>query len=83
MNVKIRIIRTKCHFYSYLCQQNDKTQMERLLHYVWMHKLLPSKVLTTTDGRSIEILDPGQHNTNQGPDFSNVRMRMDLSLIHI
>lgn len=51
--------------------------MERLLHYVWMHKLLPSKVLTTTDGRSIEILDPGQHNTNQGPDFSNVRMRMD------
>lgn len=51
--------------------------MEKLLHYVWMHKLLPSSTMTTTDGRSVEILDPGQHNGNQGPDFSNALIEMD------
>lgn len=51
--------------------------MEKLLHYVWMHKLIPSKILTTTDGKRIKILDPGQHNTNQGPDFSNARIEME------
>ena len=51
--------------------------MEKLLHYVWMHKLLPSRSLTTTDGTEIEILDPGQHNGNQGPDFLNARIRVD------
>ncbi len=51
--------------------------MEKLLHYVWMHKLLPGKTLTTTDGREVEILDPGTHNTNRGPDFSNARIRLD------
>ena len=51
--------------------------MEKLLHYVWMHRLLPSHGLQTTDGRSIEVLDPGQYNNNQGPDFSNARIRLD------
>ena len=51
--------------------------MEKLLHYVWMHKLLPSRTLTTTDGKVIEILDPGQHNGNQGPDFLNARIKTD------
>jgi hypothetical protein len=51
--------------------------MEKLLHYVWKHKLLPSKMFATTDGRSVRILDPGQHNTNQGPDFINARIEID------
>ncbi len=42
-----------------------------------MHKLLPSRSLATTDGTEIEILDPGQHNGNQGPDFLNARIRVD------
>lgn len=51
--------------------------MEQLLHYIWMHKLLPSKTLTTTDGHEVVVLDPGVHNNNQGPDFSNAHIRMD------
>ena len=51
--------------------------MEKLLHHIWMHKLLPSRTLTTTDGKVIEILDPGQHNGNQGPDFLNARIKTD------
>lgn len=51
--------------------------MEKLLHYVWMHRLLPGRTLVTTDGREVEILDPGTHNGNRGPDFSNARIHMD------
>lgn len=51
--------------------------MEKLLHYVWMHKLLPSRTLKTTDGTEVEIMDPGQHNGNQGPDFLNARIKAD------
>ena len=50
--------------------------MEKLLHYVWMHRLLPGKTLLTTDGQEVEILDPGTHNGNCGPDFSNARIRL-------
>ena len=51
--------------------------MEKLLHYVWMHKLLPSSTLKTTDGTEVEVMDPGQHNGNQGPDFLNARIKAD------
>ena len=51
--------------------------MERLLHYVWKHKMLPLKELMTTDGRAVEVIDPGQHNHNQGPDFFNAKVRLD------
>lgn len=50
--------------------------MEKLLHYVWKHKILPLKQLTTTDGRELEIIDPGMHNNNQGPDFFNAKVRI-------
>lgn len=54
--------------------------MEKLLHYVWKHKILPLKALLTTDGREIEILDPGRHNTNQGPDFFNAKVKINGTL---
>ena len=50
--------------------------MERLLHYVWKHKILPLKPLTTEDGQTLEVIDPGLHNHNQGPDFFNAKIRL-------
>ena len=50
--------------------------MEKLLHYVWKHKLLPLKALLTTDGQEVEIIDPGLANQNQGPDFFNAKVRL-------
>ena len=50
--------------------------MERLLHYVWKHKILPLKPLTTSDGQTVEVIDPGLHNHNQGPDFFNAKIRL-------
>lgn len=54
--------------------------MEKLLHYVWKHKILPLKALLTTDGREIEIIDPGRHNTDQGPDFFNAKIKIGGTL---
>jgi len=54
--------------------------MERLLHYVWKHKILPLKPLTTTDGQEVEVIDPGLHNHDQGPDFFNAKVRLGGTL---
>ncbi|MBQ0023979.1 MAG: DUF2851 family protein [Prevotellaceae bacterium] len=51
--------------------------MEQLLHYVWKHKIFPLRQLTTTDGREIEVLNPGLHNTNAGPDFLDAKVKID------
>lgn len=50
--------------------------MEKLLHYVWKHRILPLKSLQTTDGEAVEVLDPGLHNHDQGPDFFNAKVRI-------
>jgi len=54
--------------------------MEQLLHYVWKHKLFPLGELKTDDGKSIEVIDTGLHNSNAGPDFFNAKMRIDGTL---
>ena len=50
--------------------------MEQLLQYVWKHKMLPLSDLATTDGREVEVIDPGLHNRNSGPDFFNAKLRI-------
>lgn len=54
--------------------------MELLLHYVWKHRLLPLTPLTTTDGREVEVIDPGLHNRNAGPDFFNAKLKIGGTL---
>lgn len=51
--------------------------MEKLLHYIWKHRILPLAELQTTDGRSVEVIDPGLHNMHAGPDFFNAKVRID------
>ena len=54
--------------------------MEQLLHYVWKHKLFPLKELHTSDGRLVEVIDPGLHNKDAGPDFFNAKVRISDTL---
>lgn len=54
--------------------------MEQLLHYTWKHKLFPLKELRTNDGQYIEIVDPGLHNRNSGPDFFNAKIRIGTTM---
>lgn len=54
--------------------------MEQLLHYVWKHKIFPIKMLQTTSGLPVEVIDPGLPNTNAGPDFFNAKLKIDGTL---
>ena len=54
--------------------------MEHLLHYVWKHKLFPLKVLQTTEGLPVEVIDSGLQNPNAGPDFFNAKLKIDGTL---
>ena len=54
--------------------------MEQLLHYVWKHKLWRHGPMTTTDGQQIEIIDPGLHNRDAGPDFFNAKIKVGGTL---
>ena len=51
--------------------------MEKLLHYIWKHRILPLSELRTTDGRSVEVIDSGLLNMHAGPDFFNAKVRID------
>lgn len=50
--------------------------MEQLLHYVWKHRLFPLKSLKTTTGLAVEVIDPGLHNHDAGPDFFNAKVKI-------
>lgn len=54
--------------------------MEHLLHYVWKHKLFPLRTLQTTSGLPLEVIDPGLHNSDSGPDFFNAKLKIDGTL---
>ena len=47
---------------------------ERLLQFLWQFQYFNKNELTTIAGEQIQIIYPGQHNTNQGPDFSNAKI---------
>ena len=50
--------------------------MERLYHYLWKTGLRGSE-FTDVDGASIEVLDPGVHNQDAGPDFFNSKLKIN------
>lgn len=50
--------------------------MERLMQYVWQHRLLVQTDLVTVDGRRLSIIDPGRLNTDAGPDFFNAKVKI-------
>lgn len=56
-----------------------QTEMELLLHFTWKHRYTPVPLLTA-DGEEVDILDPGLHNHNSGPDFFNARLKIGGTL---
>lgn len=49
--------------------------MEKLYHNLWKSKLL-RKQLFDTEGNEIEVIDPGLHNHDSGPDFFNSKIKI-------
>ena len=51
--------------------------MEKLLHYVWKHKIFPLNELRTMSGQVLEVIDTGLANPHAGPDFFNAKIKLD------
>lgn len=49
---------------------------EDFLYYVWKFRLFDRNGLETANGEPVEIVHPGMHNTNSGPDFHNARIKI-------
>ncbi|HRB54562.1 MAG TPA: DUF2851 family protein, partial [Bacteroidia bacterium] len=50
---------------------------EALLYHLWKYRLFKSLPLTTIDGKTIEVIKPGELNPDSGPDFFNARLIID------
>ena len=50
--------------------------MELLYHYIWKHRMIPMPA-RCCKGEQVEVLYPGLHNDNAGPDFSNASVCID------
>ena len=53
---------------------------EDFLHYIWKFKLFNASNLFTQDGKEIEVINFGQHNTDAGPDFFNGKVKIDHTI---
>lgn len=50
---------------------------EEFLQFLWKHGLFIKEGLTTTDGKPVEIINPGIWNSDSGPDFFNAKIIID------
>ncbi len=49
---------------------------ERLLQFIWQFQYFTKGELAATTGEAIQVLFAGQYNTNQGPDFSDAKIKI-------
>ena len=53
---------------------------EALLHYMWKNSLIGTKEFKADTGEHVKIIDPGLHNHDGGPDFTNARIEIDRTV---
>jgi hypothetical protein len=53
---------------------------EEFLHHIWKFRLFDQTDLLTTNNERVEILKPGEHNFDAGPDFFNARIKIDETI---
>ncbi len=53
---------------------------ERLLQYIWQFQYYNPADLVTEEGESLQIIHPGSINTNQGPDFSDAKIKIGKTI---
>lgn len=49
---------------------------EEILHFIWQHQYFAIGKAKTVEGEPIQVLHPGFHNSNAGPDFEQARIKI-------
>jgi len=67
-----------CYLSSYVLKFCVQTHpmTERLLQYIWQFQYFNSKELHTNEEESLQVIHPGTFNTNQGPDFTEAKIKI-------
>ncbi len=52
---------------------------ERLLQYIWQFQYFNYSDLHTEEGEPLQIIHPGSLNNNQGPDFSDAKIKINTT----
>jgi hypothetical protein len=50
---------------------------EKLLQFIWQHQYFNKSKLETFKGEHLQIINPGNYNTNQGSDFLDAIIKID------
>lgn len=50
---------------------------EDLLHYIWKFQCFDKKSIKCNNGDTLQILNPGKHNTDAGPDFLEAKIKLN------
>lgn len=53
---------------------------EDFLHHLWLYRLYQPALYSTTQDETLEIIHPGYHNTDAGPDFFNAKVKIGDTL---
>ena len=53
---------------------------ERLLQFIWQFQYFNQSELCAVSGEDVQVIFPGQYNTNQGPDFTNAKIKIEKTL---
>ncbi len=50
---------------------------EEFLHFLWKNQQLTGVTFYTDGNFKLNVIDPGIHNHNSGPDFFNAKIELD------
>jgi len=53
---------------------------ERLLQFIWQFQYFNRNELQTTTGELVQLIFPGNFNSNQGPDFSDAKIKIGKTI---
>jgi len=53
-----------------------ESMTERLLQFIWQFQYFNKSELQTTAGEALQVIFPGNYNTNQGPDFNDAKIKI-------
>ncbi len=54
---------------------------EKLLQFIWKFQYVQLSDMKTIQGEKIVIINKGNHNENQGPDFLNAKIKIDNTIL--
>jgi hypothetical protein len=53
---------------------------EKLLQFIWQFQYFNKNALTTVDGSPLTVMNPGIFNHDQGPDFSEAKIKLNNTI---